>query len=194
MAYTDGWSDCLAYLCDQCGLGTGDPAVEALYAHVLWVLTTCIGARRILEVGIGPTSVSGCTFVHALPVGGHLMSVDIDDHLPQPKYLELAASRAVSWTRTYGDSLVVPVPAKPGSVDLLYIDGNHDAEHAVGDLQKFLPVLRPGGYLVIDDFPPMRGQGVGRMGMEAILAPEQFLHLAHHPPHGNGRLVWQRPL
>lgn len=196
MAYRDGWSECLAYLYAHCEMGKFQPHVDTLYALVLWTLANCAAARRILEVGIGPMSISGCTFVHALAQypDGHLMSVDIDETLPQQQFKDLAASKGVVWTQTYGDSLVVPIPAAPDSVDLLYIDGNHDAEHAVGDLRKFLDVLRPGGYLVIDDFPPQRGLGDGRVGMEALLAPEQFLHLAHAAPAGNGRLVWQRPL
>lgn len=196
IAHRDGWADCLDYLYAHCQMGRCYPQIDTLYALVLWTLANCAAARRILEVGIGPDSVSGVTFVHALAQypDGHLMSVDIDPALPQQQFKDLAASKGVVWTQTYGDSLVVPIPAADESVDLLYIDGNHDAAHAIGDLKKFLVVLRPGGYLVIDDFPPTRGLGDGRAEMEAFLAPEQFLHLAHAAPAGNGRLVWQRPL
>jgi len=194
--YRDAWADCLAYLFAHCHMGIFQPHVDTLYAHVLWVLANCAAATRILEIGIGPDSVSGVTFVHALAQrpDGHLMSVDIDPALPKTEHRDLALAKGVVWTQTYGDSLEVPIPAAPESVDLLYIDGNHDAEHAAGDLRKFIGVLRPGGYLVIDDFPPQRGIGLGRLEMEAMLAPEQFLHLAHQAPAGNGRLVWQRPL
>jgi len=99
--------------------------------------------------------------------------------------------RSVVWTQTYGDSLEVPIPAAPESVDLLYIDGNHDAEHAAGDLRKFIGVLRPGGYLVIDDFPPQKGIGEGRISIDAQLP--YSIHFAHDVPDRNGRLIWQRP-
>lgn len=194
--YKDGWSECLGYLYAHCHMGQFHPHVDTLYALVLWTLAHCAAARRILEIGIGPDSVSGVTFVHALASypDGHLMSVDIDEQIPRQEFKDLAARKGVAWTQTYGDSLVVPVPAAPDSIDLLYIDGNHEAAYAIGDLRKYLHVLRPGGYLVIDDFPPERGVGEGRRAMEALLAPEQFLHLAHHAPAGNGRLLWQRPL
>jgi len=37
------------------------------------------------------------------------------------------------------------------TIDLLYIDGGHDYETVVKDLKNYLPLLKKGGYLVIDD-------------------------------------------
>jgi hypothetical protein len=37
------------------------------------------------------------------------------------------------------------------SVDLLHLDGNHDAAAVAGDLRDYLPLVRPGGFLVLDD-------------------------------------------
>jgi Methyltransferase domain len=37
------------------------------------------------------------------------------------------------------------------SVDLIHIDGNHDRAAVLDDLKSWLPKLRRGGYLVIDD-------------------------------------------
>lgn len=195
-ALYDPWSALLNYLATYCDQHAGalSPDVNRLYARVLWTFADCIAAKTILEIGIGPTSVSGCTFIHNMAQrgGGHLVSVDIDVNLPKPIYRELASQYGVAWTVIHGDSLTAEVPLKRDSVDLLYIDGNHDAEHAKGDLERYLPYLRPGGYLLIDDFPPQKGIGDGRIAIDAMV-PES-IHLAHHAPHGNGRLVWQRPL
>lgn len=36
-------------------------------------------------------------------------------------------------------------------IDLLHVDGNHDREAVLSDLDRFLPQIRDGGYLVLDD-------------------------------------------
>jgi len=191
------WPVCLTYLERECNYGRQAPysVADRLYAMVLWTFAECIAATSIMEIGVGPESVSGCTFIHNMAQrgGGCLYSVDVDPALPQPKYRALAQALGVEWSIAHGDSLA-PEVGFPASllVDLLYIDGNHDAAHAGGDLAKFLPHLRPGGYLLIDDFPPQRGVGEGRTAIEQIVP--HAIHLAHHAPHGNGRLVWQRPV
>ncbi len=38
-----------------------------------------------------------------------------------------------------------------GTVDLLHIDGNHDAAVVAGDVAHYRPLVRPGGYIVVDD-------------------------------------------
>ncbi len=37
------------------------------------------------------------------------------------------------------------------SIDVLHIDGNHDHRVAKADLRRYLPKLRPGGFVVMDD-------------------------------------------
>jgi predicted O-methyltransferase YrrM len=40
---------------------------------------------------------------------------------------------------------------KPGSLDLLHIDGNHDMEYVVKDVVNYLPLVKNGGFVVMDD-------------------------------------------
>jgi predicted O-methyltransferase YrrM len=187
------WADCHAYLEAHCNAEPGPlPAATVLYAQVLWTLAECLAVRSVLEVGIGPTSVSGMTFAHSMASrgGGVLTSIDVDPARPQPRYREWAREHGILWATSYGDSLGVTLPAKL-TCDLLYIDGAHDEDHAYGDTMRFLPHLRAGGYLLIDDFPAFLG--VKEAGFRMYREGFQFVHLAHHPPHGNGRLLWQKP-
>jgi hypothetical protein len=39
----------------------------------------------------------------------------------------------------------------PGSIDLLHVDGNHDAAAVTADLTTYLPLIRRGGFVVLDD-------------------------------------------
>ena len=39
----------------------------------------------------------------------------------------------------------------PGVADLVHVDGNHDADAVAQDVEKYLPKIRPGGFLALDD-------------------------------------------
>ena len=39
----------------------------------------------------------------------------------------------------------------PGTVDLVHIDGNHDGDAVADDLRLYRPLVRPGGFIVLDD-------------------------------------------
>jgi len=43
----------------------------------------------------------------------------------------------------------VMIQVKP--LDILYIDGGHDYDTVVSDLKNYLPLIKPGGILVVDD-------------------------------------------
>jgi len=53
--------------------------------------------------------------------------------------------RILRMTSTEAASLIEP------GVGLIHIDGNHDRAKIEADLANYLPKLRPGGYLVLDD-------------------------------------------
>lgn len=40
----------------------------------------------------------------------------------------------------------------PGQFDWVYIDGNHEYEYVLADLRAYTPLVRPGGYVVGDDY------------------------------------------
>lgn len=188
------WAECEAYLREHCSVpGLGFPDETLRYALVLWTLTQCAAARTILEIGIGPQSVSGCTFLHAMAPGGTLYSMDIEPSRPSQVYQALAREKGHLWFRQYGDSLSPEMRLPNGvTVDLLYVDGDHDEAHAIGDTLKFWPALRPGGFCVIDDYPDADGVRAAcqRLGEAGLLS----LHLSHtRPPSGNGHLVLQKP-
>jgi hypothetical protein len=39
----------------------------------------------------------------------------------------------------------------PGSFDFVFLDGNHDATYLLAEIQRVLPLLRPGAFVVLDD-------------------------------------------
>ena len=40
---------------------------------------------------------------------------------------------------------------KKESIDVLHIDGNHDEEYVTKDIQFYLPLVKKGGYIIMDD-------------------------------------------
>ena len=58
-----------------------------------------------------------------------------------------------------------------GRIALLHIDGNHGAESAAEDVRLWTPHVRPGGWIVIDDYEWAFGDGPKRAG-DAFLEQE----------------------
>jgi hypothetical protein len=191
------WLDCVAFLETHCNPHFPDPypLSTMLYCQVLWTLAECLGVTSVLEVGIGPHAVSGMIFAHSMGTrgGGVLRSIDVETDRPSAAYRRMALTQKVNWIVTHGDSLALAETLPPDlRVDLLYIDGDHDYAHAYGDTVAYMPFLRPGGYLVIDDYPGCDGVVEARIQLQQ--EGYAFIHCAHHPPHNNGRLVMQKHL
>jgi predicted O-methyltransferase YrrM len=55
------------------------------------------------------------------------------------------------WCRILRMTSTEAAPLIESGVGLIHIDGNHDRMKVEADLANYLPKLRPGGYLVIDD-------------------------------------------
>lgn len=49
------------------------------------------------------------------------------------------------------DSAAITEARSDGPYDIIYIDGCHDYEVVCQDIDNYLPMLKPGGYLVMDD-------------------------------------------
>lgn len=55
-----------------------------------------------------------------------------------------------------------------GKIALLHIDGNHRYDHVVQDIETWSPHLRPGGWLLLDDYVWSFGDGPQRAGDELL--------------------------
>jgi predicted O-methyltransferase YrrM len=147
-------------------------------------------AKSILEVGIGAESVSGMTFAYSLAnrLPATLISVDVDSSRPGELYRRKGAELGVTWKCVYGDSLSPEVHVSE-KVDVLYIDGDHDFQHAFGDFRKFYDLVKEGGYVIIDDYGEF--DGVVAAVRELKSSGYEFQYFPHHSP--NGRVVHRKP-
>ncbi|HWH52372.1 MAG TPA: O-methyltransferase [Gemmatimonadaceae bacterium] len=130
---------------------TGLPpiAISADEGRLLQVLLTAIGARRVLEVGtLG--GYSAICMARALPPGGKLLSVEIDDaHAAfARRYIERAALSDRVEIRV-GRALDV-LPSLDGErFDAVFLDA--DKEPLPTYFEWGLRLVRPGGLLIGDN-------------------------------------------
>ncbi len=105
--------------------------------------------RNIFEVNVAPFAGGRLNYIHALSTEGAKV---------------YAASREVE-TETFGRTRY------EGAIGLLHIDGNHGYDHVLADLRDWAPKVKPGGWLVFDDYEWDWGDGPRRV-VDGYLADE----------------------
>jgi caffeoyl-CoA O-methyltransferase len=134
---------------EEHGERDGIPIVVPSTGAFLAALTAAAGARRVVEVGTA-IGVSTLHIARSLPEDGLIVSFEIDQarHTAARGYLERAgvAGRADLRLVDAGEGLA---ELDPGNWDMVFLDG------LKGDyprhLELALPLLRPGGTVVVDN-------------------------------------------
>jgi hypothetical protein len=106
------------------------------------------GWRRLFEINVAPFANGRLNYIHG-------KSVDAAR--------QYAASPTVV-TETFGETRFA------GEIGLLYIDGNHEYSHVLDDCRAWAPRVRPGGWIVFDDYVWAWGDGVRRVGDDFLAA------------------------
>lgn len=121
-------------------------------AELLWIADVVAGCGDVLEIGTYCGLSTECLLNH---VDGMVFSVDPLDRAP-PRHPD-----AVKWIRrltTAFPEKLVFIPAFSGEliwrrpIDVLFIDGDHDYDAVLIDLERFVPYLLKGGLLILDDW------------------------------------------
>ena len=99
-----------------------------------------LDATHVIELGTR-TGVSTIAWLYALEGRGRLTSVDID---PRPEIGEYD-----HWTFIQGDDLQVVDRLDPA--EIVFIDTSHLYVHTVAELDAYLPLVKPGGRIVLHD-------------------------------------------
>lgn len=80
----------------------------------------------------------------------------IGQHILDKIYSDLAAiiennglSNIIELVRDFSEKYYTNIERE--SVDILHIDGNHDEEHVTMDILYYLPLVKSGGYIIMDD-------------------------------------------
>jgi predicted O-methyltransferase YrrM len=107
------------------------------------------GTPQVVEIG----RYHGGTTVLLAAAGGFVVSIDNDEELRES---DLGLERALGRLglahrcdlRLAGST---DVPAAPGTVDVVLVDGDHRYEGVARDVEHWLPALRPNGNLLLHD-------------------------------------------
>ena len=107
---------------------------ETLYRNIM--KTYSAGKKSICEIGTG---VSTEIFANSVAkTGGHVWTIDVKNRPGVAQWITIISedSSYLIWTRP---------------LDLLYLDGNHEAQHVRKELIIYGPCVAPGGYILLDD-------------------------------------------
>ena len=106
---------------------------------------------RIMEIGIREGSSTASFLLGLRESNGHLWSVD-----KEGRCWAAVSDGGEHWTFIHADSRdAATVKSKvPPELDILMIDGWHDAEFVRADLENYTPLVRPGGFILMHDVAP----------------------------------------
>ncbi len=123
---------------------TGAPTTE-LYNRFLFLLAGILRPAHIVETGTD-RGRSGVHLAEGSPES-KIVSIDIDSACTQ----QLAALELPNVEAVTGNSLDVVRRFDDQSIDLLFLDSLHEYPHMRRELDAFLPKVRPGAFVLLDD-------------------------------------------
>jgi caffeoyl-CoA O-methyltransferase len=122
-----------------------------LEGRLLKMLAQLVGAKKILEIGMF-TGYSALTFAEALPVGGKVVTceVNLDSAMMAKKYFDKSVHGKKIEVRMGPALMTIELLTKQKQkFDLIFMDA--DKENYPTYYQKTMPLLRSGGLLVVDN-------------------------------------------
>lgn len=146
--------------------------------RLMYDLTRFVGAKSVSEVGIykGACSVA---FAQALSDngGGELHCVDIlDNDFPTIRAEIEKLGDLVSSYFYHGDSAVIASEGNLPKFDLIFIDADHSYAGVRRDVDKYWPLLKEGGVMVLHD--SVMWEGVRRTAKELFESGVKVITLA----------------
>jgi len=144
-------------------------AYPVMYAIPVW-----IKAQKILELGIGSNALSTYIFYEALKItGGKLISVDIDPSLNYEKFPEFDKN---IWTCMNCNDMILDF--SQSEFDIIMIDTDHELNHTIQEMERFVPSLKSGGFLYMHD----TDQDQVRRAVDYFISTHTDLELFYREP------------
>ena len=126
----------------------GLPLVDAEVGALLRVLATSVGASRILEIGTA-IGYSGIWLAGALPVGGMLVTMELDEARAREARENFARAGVSDRVSVVVGDAQLKIAKVSGPFDLIFQDGSKTLYTPL--LDRLVALLRPGGLLVTDN-------------------------------------------
>ncbi len=138
----------LAAACDQGSEPAGRPAAPERM-DADW-------AHRIFQINLAPIAGGALNFIRA----------------PSSVAAQAYVPGLVVETEAFGRT------AYEGAIAYLHVDGNHAYEQALIDARAWTPHVKPGGWIVFDDYARPSGDGPRRVGDEFLVAEAHRISLS----------------
>lgn len=146
--------------------------------HILHALRTLLGPQKAVYVEIGTFDGGSMSLMlrHAFPTD--IICIDPLDHHPdQVQNVEANLQRfnpdakKVSLMRKRsGDAgLLRELGERAPFVDILFVDGDHSQQGATQDFWNFYRTVKPGGFIVMDDYHDARDSPGVKPAVDAIV-------------------------
>lgn len=148
---------------------SADPGQDtAAHYAVLYSIARFLPAHLALEIGVDDGSTTLPLLLGVAEHGGHLFSVD-PARCDAAKVAVAASGFSDHWHFAQMKSADVVDEIQDGSLDLVFIDGDHSYEGVRTDWLLFEPKVRPGGLILFHDKMNVRDfPGIGRLIDEEI--------------------------
>lgn len=140
---------------------TPEGRITPAQAEFLYAFIRLTRPRVAVETGFN-VGHSACVIMRAMEAygGGTLLSFDIGKYDATHKAAEIVKTRYENFHLILGDSKQTLAPTlaqtlssnNSATLDFAMVDGGHDIETARSDLIVLESLVRPGGFLWLDDF------------------------------------------
>lgn len=100
----------------------------------------------VLELGVRSGNSTSAFLSAAEENGGHVWSMDTE-----PPGVPARWHDSHLWTFIQGDDMAGDVPSSPFMYDIVFIDTSHHYEHTLAELRKYVPLVKPGGTVLLHD-------------------------------------------
>jgi predicted O-methyltransferase YrrM len=145
----EGFEDCVWILSSNVLNNSVARLMLSEASHIFATVRTLEGTPRVVEIG----RYHGGTAFLLAAAGGDVLSIDIDERLRESdERLRSALSRVGLEDRVeliFADSSTLPI--ETGSIDFVFVDGDHGYEAVSRDVAHWVPALRRGGILLLHD-------------------------------------------
>jgi O-methyltransferase len=132
---------------------------------MLTILVIEFGLKEIVEIGTREGNSTIALLEAARTIRGRVFSVDVEPCWAARERIE-ALGLAEDWVFRQYNALALTDADIPHPIDLLFIDTFHLYSQTLAELRKFMPLVRPGGWIVLHDsvsFP-----GVSKAVLEVV--------------------------
>ena len=157
------------YFLDKFGERISGPWTDIRFHLPLLFNRACAVEKvQVMECGVRGANSTLAFLAAAEKTGGHVWSYDIEEpDLPEGEKEKWEETGL--WTFTKSDSAWIPedkLPTEP--IDILFLDTDHNIYQQLLELQRHVPLVKPGGIVFIHDVawasPEMKGHVPGTFG------------------------------